>query len=172
MIKQVKNFIILSILKNIYKTRIDKYFSCQSVKTVNSILLTVLTDFFLPVLLHTVLSLFTPQYNIQAYKHKVKIFHITKHARYYPKIQNRTRRCFMLHTVITGASCSNHDITRHTSTTHNEHCKTDMRKQTHLITECEAVRTGNDPKDCFLYEEATCKNRCRFLKFGEYCDYI
>ena len=65
----------------------------------------------------------------------------------------------MQHAVITGAP-------------HNTNHRTDMRVQTHLITECEAIRTGNNPKDCFLYEKATCQNRCRFLKFDEYCDYV
>jgi len=75
----------------------------------------------------------------------------------------------MQHAVITGATWSNPVIT---GAPHHSTTKIDMRVKTHLITECNAVKTGNDPRDCFLYQEATCKNRCRFLKFNEYCDYI
>jgi len=78
----------------------------------------------------------------------------------------------MQHHVITGCSWSNPIITGHPHHGHHSVSKTDMRVQTHLITECEAIKTGNDPRDCFLYEKATCQNRCRFLKFDEYCDYV
>lgn len=75
----------------------------------------------------------------------------------------------MQHAVITGVTWSNPVITG--APNHANH-RTDMRVRKHLITECQAVKTGNDPRDCFLYEKATCQNRCRFLKFDEYCDYI
>jgi len=74
--------------------------------------------------------------------------------------------------VITGCSWENAVITGNPHHEHHSAVKTDMRVQTHFITECNAIKTGNDPRDCFLYIEASCKKRCMFLKFNEYCDYI
>ena len=75
----------------------------------------------------------------------------------------------MQNAVITGASWSNPVSS---GGAHHGNHRVDMRAQQHVITECQAVNTGNDPRDCFLYREGICKDKCRFLKFDEYCDYI